>query len=113
MLIASLISTLCWVDPSLLSKWMVNAVPAGAVSACCSKVMPSAETWTTVAAADAASEGGAEAGSDAPADAGWEAPAEAASEGVAADADGSTEADGFTVGDGVAGAYVQAAPALG
>src|SRR5690242_13841672 len=95
----SLISTLCG-TASLLSKSIVNAVSAGAVTSVCSKAMPMAEistAWAAGADADApalalgAADAGAlaEAPADAPADGASEAPAEAEGPPEApADADG-------------------------
>src|SRR3954467_6711471 len=42
----SLMSTLCGWPASLLSKWMVNAAPAGALTSFCSNWTPWAEIWT-------------------------------------------------------------------
>src|SRR3954468_11561192 len=42
----SLMSTLCGWPASLLSKWIVNAAPAGALTSFCSNWTPCAEIWT-------------------------------------------------------------------
>src|SRR3954454_4131608 len=44
--LASLMSTLCGWPASLLSKWIVNAAPAGALTSFCSNWTPCAEIWT-------------------------------------------------------------------
>jgi len=58
---ASLITTSCGTLWSLLLKWIVNAVSAGALSSSCSHWMLSAASWTTLppAPSDGASEAGA------------------------------------------------------